>query len=484
MANITSQNPIRYQIDTLSTSASGVISTGTSSSINLSGASRVSKISITGSQSANTNRWFAFRVNNQWGKLTSAGTFQAFSENSDSYENISANGNSAAELSALNTVPALAGQSFGIAIALYALDPTNAVPTAAISFTCVTDSQQLQTTEYSPSYSLGDKAQIVAANAETSSSAGGSVNVLAQAVLEDGSLSGWKPLDAFAGIKATSIQLRGDYKAATVGSSSAQIENAYIIYSNGASLASGLVDGEIITQTVDWYMPLHNCRLTVNHAPLINSTLSAYVAFREQPKSIRGETLGIGSGGRKTFQLTHTGGIKYDSFKLYYDNVRIFDTFELNSEVGRVTCEAPEGVILSCDYDYGYDYEVWEKMTLSSRLAMEDFDQSEFRFTQPGNTKSMAAVKLVLGMTSGHINNEALGNGTGSARSYKLSHRILDGKISLTANGAALSAKNWLLLDDPQYVSVAAGAGQVIRASYDWISEPPIIYQFMAVFAE
>jgi len=198
----------------------------------------------------------------------------------------------------------------------------------------------------------------------------------------------------------------------------------------------------------------------------------------------RGETLGIGSGGRKTFQLAHTGGIKYDSFKLYYDNIQVFDTFELNCEVGRVTCEAPEGVIVSCDYAYGWDYEQWHQMTLTSRYAMEDYDQSEFRYSQTDNTKSMAAIKIVLGMTSGHITGEVIGNGAGTARSYKLSHRILDGKISLTANNATVNSKNWLLLDDPQYVSVAAGSGQVIRATYDWISESPVVYQFAAVFAE
>ena len=484
MANITSQDPIRYQIDTLSLAASGVIASNSSSLVNLSGASRVTGITVYGSQPSGTARYFAFRLNNQWGKLTASGTFQAFSANTAAYENISANGNTAAELQALTDIPALAGKTFGIAIALYAEDPNNALPTARLEFKCVTDTQQLNTTESSPVYELGSGSQIISLNADTETSSGGSVAVLAQATLDDGSVTGWKALDSFTGIKAKAIQLRGDYKAQTVGTSTAQINNAYIIYSDGSSLASGLANGEIITKTQDWYMPLHNCRLTINHAPLENSTLKAYVAFREQPKDIKGETLGIGSGGRKTFQMAHTGGIKYDAFKLYYDNVQVFDVFELNSEVGRVTCEAPEGVIVSCDYSYGWDYEEWHQMTLSSRLAMEDYDQSEYRYSQPSNTKSMAAIKIVLGMTSGRINNEVLGTGTGKARSYKLSHRILDGKISLTADSSALNSKNWTLLDDPQYVSAAAPSGQVLRASYDWISEPPVIYQFMTVFAE
>ena len=484
MSNITAQNPIRYQVDNLSYAVSGVIASNSSSSVNLAGASRVTGITVSGAQPSGTSRWFAFRVNNHWGKLTPSGTFQAFASDSADYTNISAYGNTAQELALLSDVPALAGKTFGIAIALYAEDPDNAIPTARLAFECLNETQRLTDTQYSPVYDLGSGSQIISLNADTEASAGGSVDVLAQAVLDDGTVTGWKNLDSFTGLKAKSIQLRGDYKATVAGVSFAQISNAYVIFSNGSSLASGLTDGEIITQTQDWYMPLHHCRLTINHAPLENSTLKAYVAFREQPKDIRGETLGIGSGGRKTFQLLHTGGLKYDSFKLYYDNIQVYDTFELNCEVGRVTCEAPEGVIVSCDYSYGWDYEEWHKMTLSSRLSMEDYDQSEYRFSQAENTKSMAAIKIVLGMTSGHINNEVIGTGASTARSYKLSHRILDGKISLTANNSTINSKNWVLLDDPQYVSAVAPNGQTIRASYDWISEPPIIYQFMAVFAE
>ena len=128
MANITSQEPIRYQIDTLSTAASGVIASSSSSYIDLRSASSVKGITVSGSQPSGTNRYFAFRLNNRWGKLTSSGTFQAFTSNSAAFENISAYGNTAADLAGLTDIPALAGQTFGIAIALYAADPGNAVP--------------------------------------------------------------------------------------------------------------------------------------------------------------------------------------------------------------------------------------------------------------------------------------------------------------------------------------------------------------------
>ena len=199
---------------------------------------------------------------------------------------------------------------------------------------------------------------------------------------------------------------------------------------------------------------------------------------------VRGETLGVGSGGRKTFQLAHVDGLKYDSLKLYYDNAQVFTDYEFNTEVGRVTCSAPSGVLVSCDYDYGWDKEEWHEMSLDSRWSMDGYDRSEYKFSLDSNTKSAAAIKLQLIMSSGHINNEQLGTGAGTAKSFKLSHIINDGKISVTANNVLLSSKFWTVLDDPQYISVAAPAGQIIRASYDWVSEPPTVYQFSAVFSE
>ena len=484
MADITTQNNIRYNIDTLSTRLVGVIASAASSSVNMSRATKVTGITINGSQPSGTAIYCAFRIGTQWGKLTADGAFQAFNSNSADFENIAAFGNTTSSLAALRDIPALAGKSFGVAVALSADDPLNAVPTAALSFTGLTDTQQLITTEYSPVYGLGQDAQIISYSADTESANGGSVTVQAQITKPDGTLSGWADPNTFKGSKAQNIQFKGEYKATTVGSSTAKVNSASVVYTTGKTVLSGTANGEIISQTVDWYMPIHSCRLTVHHAPLVNSQIKAFVAFRDQTKQIRGETLGVGTGGRKTFQLANTSGLKYDSLKLYYDNVRVFTDYEFNTEVGRVTCSAPSGVIVSCDYDWGWDSEVWREMTLDSRWSMDEYDRSEYRLSMTDNAKSAAAVKLQLIMSSGHINNEQLGTASGTAKSFRLSHIINDGRITVTANNNTLSTKLWTLLDDPQYISAAAPAGQVIRASYDWVSESPVIYQFTAVFAK
>ena len=484
MSNITSQNNLRYCIDTLNTKTSGVVVSNNDNFVNLTRASRVTGITIAGAQPANTYRYFAFNIGGVWGKLNSSGSFAAFTENNATFSNIEAYGNTPTDLRALSNIPGLAGQSFGVAIALAADDPQNAVPSAAIAFSCVNDSQQLVTTEYSPVYELGDNAQLTNYEAITPCSNGGSVSITAQIRGEDGQTSAWTNPTDLKGKAAKAVQFKAVYSSTQPGVSSAQVSSASYIYAKGNSVVPGSSAGEIITQTLDWFMPIHNCRLTVFHEEFVDTGIKCFVAFRNSPVQVRKESLGIGTGTRKTFQLAHTNGIKYDTFCLYYDGVKVFSDLELNCEVGRVTCNAPSGVTVSCDYDYNWDLEEWQEMTLISRALMGDYYKSEYKLATSSNSKTAAAIKIQLLQQTGHINNEVLGTATGTAKSFKLAHIVNDGSISITANNAALAAKYWRLLEEPQYVSVAATAGQVVRASYDWISEPPRISQFSVVFSE
>ena len=483
MADISSQDNIRYCIDTLSTRITGLLTTNSNTAVNLTRAQNVTKISVLGSQPSGTFRYFAFNVGGKWGYLDKSGNFTAFAANAATFDNLAQYGNTASQLGALINIPGLAGKSFGFAVALAADDPANALPTASLSFTGSSNNQVLTTTEYSPTYSLGQDSQIASYSLDTSTANGGSVSVTAQIKDENGELSSWADPASLKGSKAQTIQFKAVYSASTVNVSSAAINEASVIYAHALKTVSGVNDGEVITNTVDWYMPIHNCRLTINHAPLSDADIRAYVAFRTQPQQVRGETLGIGSGGRKTFQLAHTGGIKYDTFRLFYDNQEVFMNFELNCEAARVTCEAPSGVIVSCDYDFGWDKELWRELTLSQRWGMDGYDRSEFRLYVADNEKTAAAVKIQLVSKSGHITNEVLGTASGTAKSFRLRHQVKDGKISVTANNAVVASRYWTLLDDPQYISVAAGSGQTVRASYDWVSESPKIYQFSAVFS-
>ena len=484
MSNITSQNSIRYNIDTLDTKTTGLLVSKGANAVNLSRASRVTKINIGGLQPSGTYRYFAFKLGGKWGRITSTGTFQAFATNAATFDILEASGNVPADFSSLNSIPALAGQSFGLAIALSTINAQTAIPTASISFACVTDSQQLTATEISPVYELGQDSHITNCTVSTSTTNGGSVTVRAQAQDMDGNLSGWVSPQTLIGLDAQTVQFTAEYHSTTPGSSTAQVNSASVIYGRGNAIIPEVLGAEIFTKTLDWYTPIHHSRVTVFHHELGDSSISAFTAFRDSPSQIRRESLGVGTGAKKTFALAHTNGIRYDSFILYFDGVRTFTDFDLNTETGRVTCTAPSGVTVSCDYDYGWDSENWEQMTLSSRVLMGDIFRSEYTLSTPNNYKSAAVVKLKLSPVSGHTNNEVLGTAAGSAKSFKLAHIINNGNISVTANNSTLSPSYWRVLEDPQYISVAAASGATIRASYDWVSEPPRIVKFSIVFSE
>ncbi len=484
MSNITTQQPIRYQIDTLNPKTYGVITSNSNSILDFSRVTSITAINVLGSQPPNTARYIAFNINGQWGKLSSAGAFVSFSDNSPDFENLELYANTPTELAAISSASGLAGTSCGVAIALSSTDPDNAIPTCGLSFTCLTDTQQLTTIELSPEYSLGSNSQIISFTADTSTADGGAVDLSAKITRQDGTASDWITLPDLVGEKATTIQFKADLSARTLGVSTAKVNSTAIVYSDNNTIISGANKGEVISLTEDWYMPVKSCRLTVKHSPLENSSLAAFIAFRASPVQVSKEYIGIGSGGRKVFQLANTSGLKYDTLKLYYDNVRVYSDFEFNCQAGRITCSAPEGVIVSCDYEYGWTDEIWQEMSAASTLSFEDYDQTEYRFTGNQEGLSVCALKLEISMSTGHIDNELLGKATGGTQSFRLNKRINDGRIYVFVETAPLSNKNWTLLDDPQYIAVSAAAGKNIYASYDWISEPVNIYEYYAVYSE
>ena len=93
-------------------------------------------------------------------------------------------------------------------------------------------------------------------------------------------------------------------------------------------------------------------------------------------------------------------------------------------------------------------------------------------------------MKIQLITTSGSISGERLGTATGLSQSFMLKKPINDGNITIYANNSVLNKKNYLIQNDPQYITLTAPAGQIITASYSWVSETPTVYQFAAVLSQ
>lgn len=501
MANITSQNPIRFTIDKLKTEAHALIIAKKGNVINCTQASAVTGFKFNYSQPAGTKIFLAFstgdKVNNAqiyapgevhaidedangaWFRLNSSGYAEIIDEQKITYESLIDEGNSISELAGLNNIPAFKGYNVRVAIALYSQDPQNAIPAINLALKIRNDTQTTQKIEYSPIYELGENTQLINVIAKTEISNNASITI-------EGSInesSTWKAINTLAGSEAQKLQLRAIMNAPQIGSSVAKLNEANIIFSEGTGIINGDGTSEIVSKTHNWFKPVKHCRIIVKHSPFKESSMKVYASVRNQPVKIYNESLGTGDGKIHTYQLAQKNRINFESVKLYFDGVQVFGNYEVNCEVGRITCTAPQGVLITCDYNYNWANEVWQELAKQSETIKDDYNESEY-YIKFANSGCISAVKIAFNMKSGYVANESIGTGKGRDYTYKLAHHVKDGNITITANNVNLSKNNFYVLEDSQYVKIAAVNGQTLKASYDWISETPTVYNFHAVFSE
>jgi hypothetical protein len=471
MANITQQEPIRWQIDQAAFDASGTLTV--TDAFDCTTSTSVEGFTITGTEPANTSRRVIFTVDGTQYKLDSSGALVAESDPE--------NGNTVAELEAITTVPGFVGKMVGATIYLYAEDPEGQMPTIGISVKGKSASQQTVKEETSPVYNLGTDAQIIKLEASVTVTNGGTAVV--EARINGGA---WGTLASFAGLAASSVQFRATLTAPNIGVSSARINQVSVLYRTGNGLVAGVGRAEIVSVTKDWHIGVRECRMNVKHARIIDSVMRAFVSFRDNPQIVQGEVIGVGTGESGTYQLANVTGIKYDSVRLYVNSARVYSGYEVNTQVGRITYTAPVGAELTADYEHGWKQEIWDEMEHNGTVPALDYDTTEFKFVLPidEDPKSVCTVKIDLEVTDGHIDGESIGIGTDVMHTYSLSHIVKDGKITVYSNGTALPASAWTLSDDAKSVKVAAASGAALTVDYDWISETPEVSQFIAVFAE
>ena len=305
MANITQQEPIRWQIDKASSDASGTIYIP--DGLDCTAATSIDGVTVAGAEPAGTARRIGFTVDGMLYKLDTDGSLVAISSVEDG-------GNTAAELDAIVSIPGFAGKSVGVMVWLYAEDPEGAMPAVKVTATGRASSQQTVKTEESPVYSLGDGSQIIRLDAGVVSSAGGSAVV--EARIDGGA---WGTLYSFAGQPASTVQFRATLTAPDIGVSSASVSSASVLYRAGSGLVAGVGDAEIVSVTRDWHIGVRECRMNVRHKRIADSAQKAFVSFRYNPQIAAGERIGTGTGETGTYQLANAVGIKYDSVRLYFD---------------------------------------------------------------------------------------------------------------------------------------------------------------------
>lgn len=477
------QNNIRYALDELIERYTGIYATRRGAEIDLTNYDAIEGITIEYLQPEGSGIYVLFQVSGHWCKLKSDGTLQELSNQTLTIENLEANGNTPGELRVQNKFAGLLKQKIGIAIGLSTSDIVNATPRIKLSIRVKTTRQVLTYSEVSPILELTGKGILTRITHEPTSSSGGSVKLSARGIKQDGTQIDYTDPQKLIGEKLQELQLKADYTVTRIGEY-VRLEKADITYSTGESATTGLKSSEIVSKTYDWYINIKQARLTIKHEPLRDAQIKAYCALRVRPKEARDEILGVGTGSRTTYKLAHTEGLKYDTIKIRYDGEQQYSGIEYNTQGGRVTCTAPEGAIITCSYEYDWGVEDWQEMKQYSQYEQDEVETTEYRYATSESGKSVASVKLELCMTSGHIDNEALGVGTGILQTYQLSHKLRDTNISISSNGIKQSTRNWSVSTDPRYIRIAGNVGSRLTASYDWISETPIIYQIAAVFGE
>lgn len=484
-------NILRYGLDEAVLDRRGMIRTREGAELDCSGATSVEGIEVGGSEPYGTKRRVAFRIDGLWGALEPSGTpgtasFVPFLEREISANSVIDEGNTADELRAFSSVPDFAGKKVGMAAALCARFDASEMPSLSLTLKCRNVNDTFVKELTSPELDFGTASEISSVRVDRSSSNGGSVSVKARLTLQDGTVTDWLTVPEIEGRAARKVQYRATLQAETIGSSVAVLNEVLTEYARGIGVISGKGVVEIVSVTRNWHIPLRSLRMRVRHARLKDSVLSCHVAFRDVPKTVVGENVGVGTGETATYQLAHVGGLHHDPLRVYFDGVRQYAGYEFNAEVGRVTCAAPVGAAVTVDYEYGWGMEDWQSMRNDGTVPGLDFDATEFVYALPpgGTPKSICAVKIALETTGGDARGEVLGQGTGALKSYPLAHVAKQGSPVVYADGVRLPDTAWSLSSDGTTLRVSASSGAALTADYDWLSETPKVRQFVAVFAE
>ena len=452
--------------------------------LDLSRATSVEGFVIGGVDTSKTLRRFAFSIDENWYRLSSDASLVSLTEQDASTECVLEEGNSAAQLHALSSIPAFAGKKIGVAIALQAPIEGEA-PTVSLAIKCKNTDDTPEKEFLSQAYAFEHESEVLDIVTDMIVSDGGKIDLKAKLTKQDGSETEWIKLSDCKGQMAKGIMYRAVLTAETIGVSKSQLNSVLVKYGN-ANEKTGNGVANIVSITRNWNIPIASVRMTVRHSSLIDSKLSGAVAFRTTPAWISGEEIGIGTGELVSYPLTHSNGIHQDTVRLYFDGKRQYSGFEVNAESGRIHCAAPLGERVTADYEYGWNTEIWQEMIPSGTRRDANYDNTEFRFNRPNKQDEMSvcAVKIVMETQRGSSEGEAIGIGTGEAKSYKIQHAAQPDSIMVFVDGAPVSSAIWCLSDDSRNIKIAAPKKSNITIDYLWTSEVTEVYQFAAIFAE
>lgn len=433
---------------------------------------------ISGTEPAGTLRRVVFEIEGQLYKFGDNGTLILYEERGE-FADIIEDGNTVAELLALETIPDFVGKKIFPVIALQADEDAQVMPKIklALKVSCFND--RYVKNEFSPVYKLRDSAKIKEIRSSIFTNGHATTTLYCRVNDPVTGWSDWKFLPEVENTPATAIQFKVNYKLATLdGSDFAAVNYIQVLYSTDGDILSGSTQ-DIISLAQDYYQDLKTCYLLVKHSELVDAELKAYVNFSAAPARRENVLLGVGTGEEQTISLAYNAvvdkNVAQDSIHIEIGG-KTFTGFYFDTEKSTITLKADKDAEIFGSWDCGLDSENWREMECISTQEQDNYFASRFvyRIADEAN-KKVAAVKISLTRLSGNVDTTKIGTGTGELQIFAFPHKAK--AESLSASGA------WKYEEEGQILKTVANIDMEMTAGYSWQGNLPTVYSYIAGFS-
>ncbi|MCI6233228.1 MAG: DUF2460 domain-containing protein [Selenomonas sp.] len=401
-------------------------------------------------------------------------------------------GNTAAELNAVpkDGMTPFTGKTIDVAAAMESDDDGNLPTIDHVTVKGESGTFSLTETKDYPAITLNsnqavDILDILVTKKETGS---GTVTVYASIQNDNGDWGEYQEYTTYLGenaTKAKAIKFRATFNVVNVGTDFATLTSIEVrsrtdnvaVFTEGTSAC--------ITKTYDFGNVMARAHLVVKHHTVPDTKITAQIALRNPPKTVKDEMLGTGDGVQHTVKLANLAKLASHGFHLYFDGTeQERDTYSYSPTDGQVTYTAGAGQTVTVDYIYDWEPEKWVDMTYDNSYPDRKDDtliSEQFDYEAKGDspTGSVGTVRVTMIQLEGKETDVTLGTGTGKAVSYKLAHHARVGKIQVSPADA-----KWRYKENTDYLTVTAAEGAEVKVTYEWVARPLALDTLICVFDE
>lgn len=446
--------------------------------LDATGVSSVDNFVIDVSQPSGTDCRFLFKID---------GTVYKFNDSSlETYtgaitaENVIANGNTPAQISALSNITPLVGKLIYPIIALKSSNTDS--PTAKIGLKTSTSTANKTKTVTTAQYNLPAPNNVTPLISDivvdSTLTGNGNVTVTVRLKTADDSWSEFMPINEASNKNALAVQFKIVYSVDTIDVDSAKVNSITVNYTANDGSVIG-TDAEIFSVIPNFETDLKLCYLVVRHKKLVDSQINAFASFFPTPKHRDYILIGTGTGETKSYTLGVDGvpdrQIDPHSLRVYVGGFLTSD-YDFNTETSEIKLNTAVGRSILADYDYDCGLETWHNMTVDffQQPYLDGTYMTRFSYALPDDSDAtLANIRIQLLRPTGKVQNQSLGKATGKVQKIVLPHVAKTDSINFNAADFSYDF-------DTRLLSFNAPKNTDLVLSYDYIGEQHKIYSWAA----